>query len=160
MSKHDDDDWEGKDNEDEEEKGTESKRYESKRSEDQKISGSELLDRVQKYFFEDEEFTKTFESFVQKECDVIDLSSEEYKLEYTEVYEKYKLLFEDKLEVFIERQGCTSMDFYKALKTQTDKDPESSHAVFGQILVAVIDFDIFMVMMREMAQSNSRSKRK
>jgi hypothetical protein len=32
--------------------------------------------------------------------------------------------------------------------------------VFGQILVAVIDFDIFMVMMREMAQSNSRSKRK
>jgi hypothetical protein len=159
MSKHDDDDWEGKHNDDEED-GKESKQDESKRSENKKISGSELLDRVQKYFFEDEEFTKTFESFVKEECDIIDLASEEYKLEYTEVYEKYKLLFEDKLEVFIERQGCTSMDFYKALKAQTDNDPESSHALFGQILVAVVDFDIFMVMMREMAQSNSRSKRK
>lgn len=125
-----------------------------------KISGAELINKVQKYFYEDEEFTKTFENFVKDECDIIDLSSEEYKLEYTEIYEKYKVLFEEKLESFIESQGCTPLDFYKALKETSDNDPDSAHAVFGQILVAVVDFDIFMVMMREMAQSNSRMNRK
>lgn len=125
-----------------------------------KISGTELINRVQKYFYEDDEFTKTFENFIKDECGIIDLTSDEYKLEYTEIYEKYKILFEDKLESFIESQGCTSLDFYKALKETTDNDSESAHAVFGQILVAVVDFDIFMVMMREMAQSNSRMNRK
>lgn len=163
-----DEDWgeEGKGGEDWRDDGKESKRGgggggESKGSSaERKISGKELIDRVQKYFYEDEEFTKTFESFVKAECEVIDLQSEEYKLAYTEVYEKYKILFEDKLEAFIARQGCSSLDFYKALKDASDNDPESAHTVFGQILVAVVDFDIFMIMMREMAQSSSRAKRK
>jgi hypothetical protein len=163
SSKFDDEDWddEGKGGDDwDAEDGKESKRGESKGSEKKKISGKELIDRVQKYFYEDEEFTKTFENFVKAECDVIDLQSEEYKLAYTEVYEKYKILFEDKLEAFIASQGCSSLDFYKALKEASDNDPESAHTVFGQILVAVVDFDIFMVMMREMAQSSSRARRK
>jgi hypothetical protein len=173
SSKYDDadgdgDDWdekaEGKGGEDwDAEDGKESKRGESKgdgEGKKKKISGKELVDRVQKYFYEDEEFTKTFENFVKAECDVIDLQSEEYKLAYTEVYEKYKILFEEKLEAFIANQGCSSLDFYRALKEASDNDPESAHTVFGQILVAVVDFDIFMVMMREMAQSSSRSKRK
>ena len=164
-----DEDWgeekaEGKGGEDWRDDGKESKRGggESKGSAaaEKKISGKELIDRVQKYFYEDEEFTKTFENFVKAECEVIDLQSEEYKLAYTEVYERYKILFEDKLEAFIARQGCSSLDFYKALKEASDSDPESAHTVFGQILVAVVDFDIFMIMMREMAQSSSRAKRK
>jgi hypothetical protein len=135
------------------------------------------LSRVQKYFYEDDEFTKTFENFVMEECGVIDLTSDEYKLEvraiwcifffyrnlllqYTEAFEKYKLLFERKLESFIRKQGCTPLDFFEALKHRTEEDPDGVYAIFGQILVAVIDFDIFMVMMKETAQSNARSVRK
>lgn len=37
-----------------------------------------------------------------------------------------------------------------------DDDPNGNEAVFGQILIAVSDFDIFMQMMREEAQSSAR----
>ena len=47
----------------------------------------------------------------------MDLSSEEYKLEYTNVYNDFRQLFEYKLEDYIERQlGATVKDFYLALK--------------------------------------------
>lgn len=69
-------------------------------------------------------------------------------------------MFEEKLEKFIRKQGCTPLDFYEALRERTEEDPDGVFAIFGQILVAVIDFDIFMVMMKEMAQSNARSTRK
>jgi hypothetical protein len=39
-------------------------------------------------------------------------------------------------------------ELYLALKRKTDKDENSNEAIFGQILVAVCDFDVFMQMMR------------
>jgi hypothetical protein len=120
-----------------------------------RISDDELLTRVQKYFFEDETFTKTFENFVKDESRVMDLGAEEYKLEYTEVYERFKALFERTLESFISAQGCTIMDFYNAMSDKQENDPDGSIALFGQILVSVTDFHIFMTMMRESARAQS-----
>lgn len=100
-SKHDDDDDEGY--------GYESKHQEEKELDSHghvkvhsdRISDEVLLERVQKYFFEDASFTKTFESFVDRESSVIDLHSEEYSLEYTEVYERFKALFEKVVEFYV-----------------------------------------------------------
>lgn len=169
MSKYDDDDEDyndyKNDNYEEKEEKYEYKinkknKEEEEKEERKKLNEDELINKVQKYFYEDNEFTKVFENFILEESSIIDLSSNEYKLEYTEAYERYKLLFEEKLENYIESIHSTPLEFYKALKNKTDNDPDSSYALFGQILVSVIDFDIFMVMMREMAQSNQRKNRK
>lgn len=124
-----------------------------------KISGDVLIDRVQKYFYEDPSFAKTFEDFVLNESNIVDLSSEEYKLEYTAVYNKYKNLFEEKLEGYIVAQGCTVYDFYNAMKEKSDEDPDGMYSIFGQILISVTDFDIFMIMMREMAQTQAKRRK-
>jgi hypothetical protein len=126
-----------------------------------KISNNELLQKTQMYFYTDEELLTTFESFAQSHCHQIDLDTDEYKLKYTELYNEYKSLFEFKLESYIKSLGCTALDLFDALKEATDEDANSNDAVFGQILFAVSDFDIFMTMMREAAQADeSRSMRK
>ena len=37
-----------------------------------------------------------------------------------DLYEKYKSLFEEKIEGFIERQGFTVDDFYDVLRSKTE----------------------------------------
>lgn len=94
-SKYDDDDeYESKQQEGKHEEQKELDSHGQVKVQRNRISDQELLERVQKYFFEDASFTKTFESFVDKESSVIDLTAEEYSLEYTEVYERFKILFE------------------------------------------------------------------
>ena len=60
-----------------------------------------MLEKVSKYFYEDEALAKGFEEFIDSRSYVVDLDSPEYKLEYTTVYEEYKDLFEDKIGNFI-----------------------------------------------------------
>lgn len=61
-----------------------------------------LVNKIQEFFFGNEVLAKTFEDFVRDKSAIIDLSSEEYRLEYTEAYNEYKNLFESKLEHYIE----------------------------------------------------------
>ena len=125
-----------------------------------KISNSELLEKVQMFFYTDDALLHTFESFATENCHIIDLDSDEYELKYTEIYNVYKGLFEDNIEAYIVSLGCSALDFYHALKEATDENADSNDAVFGQILFAVSDFDIFMTMMREAAQAaDSRAKK-
>jgi len=118
----------------------------------ERISDEELLDKVQKYFYEDKNFGRSFELFVEKECGIINLQSTECSLEYTEVYERYKALFEDQMESFIESLGCAVADFYNALKRKMSEDSRGGYAIFGEILVSVTDFEIFVLMMIEAAK--------
>lgn len=123
----------------------------------EKLSDDELLKQVQEFFYCNDELAEHFESFINKRSVIIDLSSDEYKLEYTTVFNEYKRLFEAKMEDFITNNLKSSIqDFYYALKAKTDAPEESSESVFAQILIAVTDFDVFMTMMRESAQSNER----
>ena len=116
------------------------------------ITNDDLLAKVQEYFYCNEDLAALFETFVNERCHVVDLSSEEYKLEYTTTFNEYKRLFEDKIESFITQSLKSSVeDFYYALKAKTDELEDSSESIFAQILIAVTDFDIFMTMMREAA---------
>ena len=73
---------------------------------DAKISDEEemmsLIGKVQEYFFGSEILANTFEDFVKERSDIIDLKTEEYKLEYTAVFNEYKALFESKMEKYLE----------------------------------------------------------
>lgn len=135
----------------------ESKNDDKQESKDEKLSDEELLKKVQEFFYCNDELADHFESFINKRSNVVDLSSDEYKLEYTAVFNEYKKLFELRMEAFITQElKCTVQDFYYALKAKTDACEDSSDAMFAQILIAVTDFDVFMMMMREAAESNAR----
>ena len=103
----------------------------------------------------------------------------EYKLDYTQVYNEYKVLFEQKIESFIENQGkyicicgyiyfrfflqyiffvtigVSVADFFEIIQAKTVLDSDCSEAFFGQMLLAVTEFDVFMVMMKEAAQAKT-----
>ena len=125
-----------------------------------RLTRSELLLKVQEYFYGDEILAKTFEAFVDSKSSIVDEESEEYKLQYTEAYDEFKAMFEEHIESYIVRNlGSSITEFYLALKEKTEEDENSNEAIFGQILLAVTDFDIFMKMMRESAYK-IRSSRK
>lgn len=116
------------------------------------LSEEEIVERLQAYFFEDDQLSSYFEKFIKDNCHVVDLASEEYKLEYTTVFNEYKRIFEEKMESFITDSLHVSVqEVYSALKNKVENDENSMGAFFAQILIAVTDFDVFMNIMREMA---------
>jgi hypothetical protein len=81
--------------------------------------------------------TATFELFVKEKCHIMDLDaieSNEYKLEYTKVYEEFKAIFEDKIEGFILKIGSSIQKFYKILQAKTKEDENSNEAIFGRCI--------------------------
>ena len=55
-----------------------------------------IVDLVSTYFFENEDFASSFEKWVDEHSDIVDLESEEYKLEYTELHQKFNAMFEER----------------------------------------------------------------
>jgi hypothetical protein len=124
------------------------------------FSNDEILEKLQRFFFEDSRFGQKLEEFVHSKSDVFDLDSEEYKLQYTSIYEEYKALFENLLEGFIDSElKCSISDVYRALKSADDQslhNPNSMDAFFAQVLIASTDFEVFMSMLKDAAKQHSR----
>mmetsp|Transcript_54389 Transcript_54389/g.80696 ORF Transcript_54389/g.80696 Transcript_54389/m.80696 type:complete len:131 (-) Transcript_54389:19-411(-) len=108
-----------------------------------------LVEKVEAFFYEDPKFQNSMESFARKHCDIIDLSTEENKLEYTPLHAKYQKKFESLITNFIESIGGTVQEFYRELKEDNERDPNGSNAIFSQILCAIADYDVFIQLMRE-----------
>ena len=125
------------------------------------LSGAEVVEKVSEYFYMDEELGECFESFVDSRAHAYDLTSPEMKLEYTQIYNEYKDLFEEKIGGYIINGLGSSIEvFYEALQAKTNEDENSSEAIFGQILACVTDFDIFATMLREQAQKLAKQNQK
>jgi len=123
---------------------------------DKNLHDNEIIEKLQSYFFEDETLSRTFENFIDENSHIVNLNADEYKLEYTAVFEKYKNLFESKMEGFIEKELKVSIQaVYHALKKKLESDENSMEAFFAQVLIAVTDFDTFMTMMRESARNKA-----
>jgi hypothetical protein len=105
---------------------------------------------VQQYFFSNEDMASSFESFIYERSDVVDLSTDEYKLEYTAIFREYSALFERKMEDYIVNTLHSDVyEFYRLLKAKVDEGEDSMDSFFAQVLIAVTDFDLFMTLMRE-----------
>lgn len=63
------------------------------------------------------------------------------------------------VSAFIESQGYTIVDFYERLRKAGESNPWSKEAVFGKIMTATADFEIFMTMMREAAEAQKLAQR-
>jgi hypothetical protein len=90
MSKADDSDLhlaEGKDSHDGTSEGSAADAKSSSKAE--KLEPEELVKKVQDYFFGNDDLAKTFEKFVKSKAHIIDLDSEEFKLEYTTIFNEY-----------------------------------------------------------------------
>ena len=121
------------------------------------VNDDEIISKVQEFVFANDKLATTFEDFVKERAHMIDLTSTEYKLGYTQIHDEFKSLFENYLEEFIVNDmGCSIQRFYNVLKSKTDENADCNEAVFGQILLAVCDFDVFMTMMKEEAIASSR----
>jgi len=113
-------------------------------------SEMDLLKEVQQFFFSNNDLASSFESFINERSDVVDLSTDEYKLEYTTIFREYSALFERKMEDFIVNTLHSDVyEFYRLLKVKVEEGEDSMDAFFAQVLIAVTDFDLFMTMMRE-----------
>ncbi|CAK4649327.1 hypothetical protein LEN26_015551 [Aphanomyces euteiches] len=121
--------------------------------------GPTIIDRVVGFFFENEDFCKALDHFADNHCDIFDVESEEMQLEYTDLYQQFTKLFEDKIEEFIEAQGSSVKEFYKLVKKAHDKDPHGTIATYSRMLVATTDFDVFVLMMKQAKQAKVEAKR-
>jgi hypothetical protein len=121
------------------------------------------LHKVGKFFYENDAFAGKFEDFVNANASVVDLSEIEttgvMKLEYTALYNQYTDLFERELSEFIESKGSTVVDFFDKLRTSVEEEPDGEIAIFGQIITATADFDIFMQMMQEAARQMPNNRK-
>ncbi|GLE02140.1 hypothetical protein PINS_up010978 [Pythium insidiosum] len=121
--------------------------------------GEWLVRRVIQYFFDDDAFASTFERFAEDHCGVFDLDSDEMKLAYTTIYNRFQSLFESKIEDFIVAQGATVEQFYEYVRRAHERDHESNISLSAQILVATADFDVFVMMMKHTKESLQLAKR-
>ena len=51
--------------------------------------------------------------------------------------------------------GVSVAEFFEIIQEKTNLDADCSEAFFGQMLLAVTEFDVFMVMMKEAAQAKT-----
>ena len=77
----------------------------------------------------------------------------EFKLEYTDLHKKFLVLFETTLSKFIEGHDATIEDFYEQVRQGFDTNEDGEVANFAKIMMATSDFDIFMMLMRETAET-------
>ncbi|KAK3264774.1 hypothetical protein CYMTET_26499 [Cymbomonas tetramitiformis] len=101
----------------------------------------DLLDRLT-----DDKFLDFLADFTEKNCEVFD-GAEELKLEYTDLHNQYKRLFESRVESFLKKKGCTVELFVSSAKEKMQDDPSCRD--FFEYLLAVDDFEQFCVMMKK-----------
>ncbi|KAF4034073.1 The ARF-like 2 binding protein BART [Phytophthora infestans] len=53
---------------------------------------NDLVNKVISFFFDNDEFAHTFETFAEHHCHAFDLDSDEMKLEYTDIYNEFLAL--------------------------------------------------------------------
>tara|TARA_A100001015_G_scaffold294863_1_gene373136 strand:- start:1704 stop:2216 length:513 start_codon:yes stop_codon:yes gene_type:complete len=128
-----------------------------------------IVDKVRRFFYESPEIEDVFGAFARRhweDANVSENDDEEYSLEMTRVYEKYRDLFERTFERFIEENDSSVEEFYTLLREST-RSESSSHdaschaedAFFLQIFLATTEFDVFAQLMRDTAREERRRRR-
>jgi hypothetical protein len=87
------------------------------------------------------------DAFFDKNTPRMDLSTEEHKLEYTEIYKDYEALLEDHLNDFATSKGYDSpAAFIEALSKAASENERSDKLV--QMILAAADYDKFAALLR------------
>ncbi len=111
---------------------------------------SELVKWVQ-----DESLLESTQLWAQEHSHLIDASSGEFLLRYTDLHREFEAWVDSKLEKWLIDHESTSEELQHALKLTADTIPDGL-AFFEYLtpILAVFDFEVFMEMMRGVAQSS------
>ena len=71
---------------------------------------------------------------------------EEHTLQQTEIHNKYKRLFESRIEAYLKKEGCSFQDFLDLSQSLLKESDE--YSTFLDSLAIVDDFQAFAEMMR------------
>lgn len=111
--------------------------------------GKSIVTKMQKFILESDEFIDFMDTWCHEHAQNVQWRVSENKLDYTFLYRDFLRDLENKITDFIDRQGSSIERVYAEL----DGAPQDSDLhVFAQIFNAMIDFDIFIQMMRDTAQ--------
>jgi hypothetical protein len=80
-----------------------------------------VFDGVVSLMYESEEFEAKFNAFAREHCGTFDGEAEEQKLEYNDIYLKYRETFEGLIEEHLARYAC--MDTSRLCSTLTTSTP-------------------------------------
>ena len=87
--------------------------------------------------------------FIKDSAELIDdIEEQEMKLQYTQLHQRFIELFESRATAFIEREGSTIIDVYHALQ-EMSRDESTEEAAFVDAMMSFVDFETFMVLLRE-----------
>jgi hypothetical protein len=106
--------------------------------------GTDVLVQLRNYF-QSIDFLQTVEEFCLDYCDPFDGESE-MLLIYTEIFEKFKDLFEDRIERFVTDRGVSLEEFYSLCKESNSENEEVS--AFLDMIHASFQFETFVKLMR------------
>lgn len=80
------------------------------------------------------------------------LSLLQMKLEYTQLHNDFIAFFEEKLEKVIASCGSSVREFYQLLRAADRKNSSGADARFTQVMLAAVEFEPFITLMKEMAR--------
>ena len=101
-----------------------------------------------------------FNKFAEQYASTFDVSEDqnltevEGKLEWTEIHKEYQQIFESKIENIIIESGVSVQDFFRALQSEKDDDPQC--AFYVEVLLSVSDYSQFLLMMRDFKSSHKK----
>ncbi len=98
-------------------------------------------------FVASDKFQTMFESFFLENA-LSFTNSEEHKLEYYEIYQKFHDMFETQLEIFCDEIGMTQAEFMRRCREATTEDAKAKHYV--NILMSSVEYTTFIQLMRIM----------
>eukprot|EP00164_Ancoracysta_twista_P000568 GFYU01000752.1.p1 GENE.GFYU01000752.1~~GFYU01000752.1.p1 ORF type:complete len:120 (+),score=31.92 GFYU01000752.1:65-424(+) len=109
-----------------------------------------LLEELAQYLFSESTFEE-FENFATEHCGVFE-DGEENKLEYTEVYNHFLGLYEDKLGAFLQEKNLSAEDFADLLREHRDEHGHEDSNIMIEMLLAFTDFEAFLATMKDKAR--------
>jgi hypothetical protein len=116
------------------------------------MANSDALDNVAAMLFSDD-FLESFDRFAADHVAEFDADSEEQKLSYTDIYNKFTALYEKKLEEAVTAQGISIETFFQLCqdaKNNPGDDPMIADLV--NLLCAFADYDVFIALMKDKAR--------
>lgn len=108
----------------------------------------ELFDGVVKLLYESEEFEKKFESFAREHCAKFDGAEEEQRLEYNDIFIKYRATFEGMIDEYLAGKNTDAENFFAICKKVVDVGDEEREG-FLPMLNAIADYEMFISLMLE-----------
>jgi hypothetical protein len=108
-----------------------------------------IVDKVRDWMFGNQAFEDEVQTFVRESAELIDdIEQQEMKLQYTQLHQRFIELFESRVTSFIEREGSTVFELYSELQ-EMSQDDSTEEAAFVAAMMSLVDFEIFMVLLRE-----------